>query len=70
MFLYWNINILFLKVLRCPEYIVRLMVFAISILYIFKNINRLFQKKNYTHHATLYHLAIEKKIKFSLTSFN
>lgn len=45
MFLYWNINILFLKVLRCPEYIVRLMVFAISILYIFKNINRLFQKK-------------------------
>lgn len=45
MFLYWNIDILFLKVLRCPEYIVRLMVFAISILYIFKNINRLFQKK-------------------------
>lgn len=61
MFLYWNINILFLKVLRCPEYIVRLMVFAISILYIFKNINRLFRKKIYTQHAILYHLEIEKK---------
>lgn len=52
--------------LGCPEYIVRLMVFAISILYIFKNINRLFQKKNYSQHATLYHLEIEKKIKILL----
>lgn len=62
MFLYWNINILFLKVLRCPEYIVRLMVFAISILYIFKNINRLFQKKIIPDMQPFITLRLKKKL--------